>query len=332
MTRTLLQSVAILAIAFFAGQSCRLSAQAAPAERGRGVQGEFSLRRALPLNSPGAAHQTATAGSDLDAVALGLARKKSYHFRSVDFPGSQYSLIFDFNDGTAVGQFAYPATNVAFYFRGTSYHPLYIQGGFTSQCNGINASGQMVGTYEDKGARIHGFLYNGKSVVNVDFPNSNYTEAWDINKAGVIVGDYFDANNQRHGFLDKKGVFTTIDFPGAMATVAIGINSLGDVVGYYYDSGGTPHGFLLSKNVYSSIDYPKTKFSWTYGINDVGSIAGTFSDDGDTNHGFVRIGGVFYQADVAGAGSTVLFRINNEGNVAGYVVDILGEHHGIIGD
>ena len=333
MTRTLLQSVAILAIAFFAGQSRHLLAQAAPAERGRGIQGEFGVRRALglPLNLPGAAQQTASEGSGMDAVALGLAMTKSYHFRSVDFPGSQYSLVLDFNDRTAVGQFAYPLVNAAFYFRGTSYHPINILGGVTSECNGINASGQMVGTYEDKVDRIHGFLYDGKNVVNVDFPNSDYTEAWDINKAGVIVGDYYDANSQRHGFLDKKGVFTTIDFPGGSFTAAIGINSSGDVVGFYYDLGGNPHGFLLSKKVYTSIDYPNTKFSWTYGINDAGSIAGTFSDDGSTNHGFVRISGVFYQADVPGAGSTVLIRINNDGNVAGYVVDIQGEHHGIIG-
>jgi len=332
MTRTPLQSVAILAMAFFAGQSCRLLAQAAPVERG--MQREFGLRRVLgpPLDSVGAAHETAPAASDQDAVGLGLAKKGSYHFRSVDYPGSQYSLVLDFNDGTAVGQFAYPDTNVAFYFRGTSYHLLNIKGGVSSECNGINASGQMVGSYKDKPGRIHGFLSDGKSVVTIDFPNTTYTEAWDINKAGVIVGDYFDANNQQHGFLDKKGVFTTIDFPDAMATAATGINSSGEVVGYYYNSNGDPHGFLLSKKVYTSIDYPNATFSWTYGINDAGSIAGTFSDDGATNHGFVRIGGIFNQADVTGAGSTVLVRINNDGNVAGYVVDILGENHGIIGD
>src|SRR5277367_50118 len=301
MTRTPLQSVAILAIAFFAGQSRLLLAQAAPAERGRGIQGEFGLRRAvgLPLKSLGLAHQTATAGSGPDAVALGPAKKKAYHFRAVDFPGAEYSFVFGFNDATAVGEFFFPEVSLAFYFRGMSYHLLDIPGGVVSECNGINASGQMVGTYEDKPGRIHGFLYNGKSVVTLDFPNSNHTEAWDINNAGVIVGDYFDANNQRHGFLDKKGAFTTIDFPGALLTVAMGINSSGDVVGYYWDSSGNPHGFLLSKKAYTSIDYPKTKFSWTYGINDAGSIAGTFSDDGDTNHGYVRIGGVFYEADVA---------------------------------
>ena len=111
MTRTLLQSVAILAIAFFAGQSCLLSAQAAPAERGRGIQGEFGLRRSLglPLNSLGAAQQMATAGSDLDAVALGLAMKKSYHFRSVDFPGSQYSLDSRFQRRDCGGPVRLPA-------------------------------------------------------------------------------------------------------------------------------------------------------------------------------------------------------------------------------
>ena len=337
MTRTLLQSVAILAITFFAGQSCPLlaqGAQAAPAERGRGIQGEFGLRRALglPLNSIGATHQTATTGSGLDAVGLGLAPTKSYHFRSVDYPGAQSSFVFDFNDGTAVGQFFFPsAGGRAFYFRDASYHVLNIKGGVGGECYGINASGQIVGAYEDKPGRIHGFLYNGKSVVTIDPPNSNYTEAWDINKSGVIVGDYFDANNQRHGFLDKKGVFTTLDFPGASLTVATGINSPGDVVGYYYDENGNPHGFLLSKKVYTSIDYSSTSYTWTYGINDAGSIAGVFTSFEAPVHGFVRIGGVFYQVDVAGAEGTELLRINNDGDVAGFTIDIQGEVHGIIG-
>jgi uncharacterized membrane protein len=334
MTRTLLQAIAILAIAFFAGPSRHLSAQAVPAERGRRIQGEFSVRRALglPSYSLSAAHHTVSAGSDMDAVALGLAQKGSYHFRSIDFPGSQYSLVLDFNDETAVGQFSYPAASLAFYFRGTSYHVLNIKGGVSSTCNGINASGQMVGAYEDKVNHIHGFLYNGKSVVTVDFPNSNFTEAWDINKTGVIVGDFYDANSDRHGFLDKKGVFTTIDFPGAAATAAVGINSGGDVVGFYYGSDDIPHGFLLSKKVYSPIDFPKADYTFAYGINDAGSIAGSFSDGGgDTIHGFVRIGGIFYQEDVAGAVGTSLFRINNDGNVAGYVVDVQHETHGIIG-
>ena len=82
-------------------------------------------------------------------------------------------------------------------------------GGFLTQANGINSSGEIVGFF--RVAVIPG-------VVNID-----------------------------QGFLlDKKGAFTTISVPGAVHTEAHGINALGKIVGAYNDANGI-HGFLATR-------------------------------------------------------------------------------------
>jgi len=347
MTRTLLQSAAILAMAFFAGQSCRLLAQAAPVERG--MQREFGLRRVLgpPLDSVGAAHETApaasdqdapflpatlpavprqTTGSQPDAVALGSAPKKVYKFRSIDYPGSDFSEATDFDDGTVVGSMG----SQGFYFRGNSYHALQFSFAQFTVLNGINASGQMVGNYTDQSRVEHGFLYDGTNFTTIDPSGSTGAEANDINDAGHIVGDYLDAENVLHGFLYNGRQFTNVDFPGAIGTLAYGINTKGEIVGIYYDSAGA-HGFLLNKKVYSSIDYPGASSTYGYGINDAGATAGEFQDAGGLVHGFTHSGSAFNQVDVPGARLTTLYRIKNDGSVVGAVIDTLKEPHGVIG-
>ena len=74
---------------------------------------------------------------------------------------------------------------------------------------GINARGDMVGTYCSTGSG-----------------------ACSIAPTGV------------HGFLLTNGEMTSIDVPGSVATAAAGINSRGDIVGIYFDAGGGAHGFL----------------------------------------------------------------------------------------
>ncbi len=331
MTGKLLHSLLILGMTFLCGQH-RLLAQSTAdgshAKRALHGIGHFPV---VPGHSHAAALQTA--GRPPDASALGLAKKKVYQFRSVDFPGANGSNAIDFNDGTAVGWFEYPNTGVtAFYFRGTSYQSLNIPGATRSYIVGINASGHMVGAYTDAADRYHGFTFDGNTVVTVDAPNSTDTELDDINDAGSIVGSYYDLNGVQHSVLDKDGTFTTFDFPGASSSGANGINSSGEIVGYYVDSGGAEHGYLLSNGTYSTIDFPLADdFTDAFGINDAGEIAGGYIDANSQFHGFTYSLGTFTQVDVVGAQDTFLHRIKNNGNVVGYVYDGLDEIHGVIG-
>jgi hypothetical protein len=86
--------------------------------------------------------------------------------------------------------------------------PFSDPGGFLTQANAINNSGEIVGFF--RFAIIPG--------INVD-----------------------------QGFLrDTKGTFTTVSFPGAFHTQALGINASGKIVGWYNDSNGV-HGFLATR-------------------------------------------------------------------------------------
>jgi len=68
--------------------------------------------------------------------------------------------------------------------------------------SGINAAGQIVGSYMDASG-FHAFLYSGGSYTTFDDPlaTGHHTEATGINDAGQIVGNYFTADGAAHGFL-----------------------------------------------------------------------------------------------------------------------------------
>src|SRR5262249_2032632 len=75
---------------------------------------------------------------------------------------------------------------------------------------GINASGQIVGSYYDAAYLHHGFLYDQGGYTTLDVPGSYYTLASGINASGQTVGYYF-AGTKSYGFLlDLDGCYTTL--------------------------------------------------------------------------------------------------------------------------
>jgi uncharacterized membrane protein len=280
---------------------------------------------------PDAAQQTGETYAD--PVEMGLAKKKTYQFRTVDFPAAVSSILNDYNDGIAAGSYEfYQLGQQAFYFKGMVNTALNVPGVSATAIEGINGSGQMVGQYFDSNNLSHGFLFTGKIVTQIDVPGAKgWTEASDISDSGVIVGNFLDRKGHQHGFEDKNGTFTGIDYPGAQSTFAIGINGSGEIVGIYTDSSVQTHGFLLKHGTYSSIDFPLATDTRSFGINDAGEIAGTFHFQDDVSHGFTYSNEVFTQVDVNQAVGTVLLRVKNNGNVVGWAQDGLHLRHGVIG-
>ena len=69
-----------------------------------------------------------------------------------------------------------------------------------TQAMGINATGQIVGSYSNVGGD-HGFLYSSGTYTILDDPLANQgTTASDVNAAGLIVGSY-TVNSNGHGFI-----------------------------------------------------------------------------------------------------------------------------------
>lgn len=150
-------------------------------------------------------------------------------------------------------------------------------GASSTEAEGINDSGQIVGTYSE----LHsggGFLYSGGEFSSIQYPGAISTEALDINNSGEIVGIYSLTGGVTQGFLDDNGVFTSIEYPGAYQTFALGMNDSGQVVGYYDDISGGYHGFLYDGGVFTTIDVPVGSgwgaLTTPYDIEDSGQIVG----------------------------------------------------------
>jgi hypothetical protein len=168
------------------------------------------------------------------------------------------------------------------------------QEGVSTAAFGINASGQIVGSYDN--GQAHGFLLDvDGSYTTLDPPGSTYTEAWGINNSGQIVGYYTDAGGRAHGLLlDVDGSYTTIDVPGSTFTRATGINNYGQIVGF-----DGIHGFLLDVDgSFTTLDVPGAGGTSAVGINNLGQIVGWYNDARGA-HGFLLdVDGSFTTLDV----------------------------------
>src|SRR5262245_1998383 len=120
--------------------------------------------------------------------------------------------------------------------------PSAVNGTFAT---GVNAAGQVVGSYTDASGISHGFVYAGGGYANFDDPdagNSGDTLPDGINNLGQIVG-WFSNFPQEIAFLKIGDSYPFIVNPNNVndVTLAHGINSQGEVVGEYTDAAGT-HG------------------------------------------------------------------------------------------
>jgi hypothetical protein len=133
-------------------------------------------------------------------------------YTAVDFPGALRSVAADINErGDIVGEYVdtgggrhmYLLSNGVFStidFPGaTATSPLGAGGG------GINAIGDIVGSYQGPDGKIRGFFRGASGgFTTIDFPDTMSTAARDINAQGDIVGFYRDLSGRDHGFLLRR--------------------------------------------------------------------------------------------------------------------------------
>ncbi len=199
---------------------------------------------------------------------------------------------------------------------------------------GVNASGEMTGTYSNSVDNLHGFVRaaNG-TFTSFDAPNAGSSQlgegfegtlGFGIDSAGDAVGTYADNKFVFHGFLREAAspnTFTVLDDPNACTnlygcgTVAMAINDAGQIAGFYTTgvSSITPlrHGFLYDNGSFTTIDAPDAGDGASSGpregtvvlaINASGEVTGVYIDSSGNDHGFVRsAGGTVTGFDVSGA-------------------------------
>lgn len=174
--------------------------------------------------------------------------------------------------------------------------------------NGINANGQVVGTYvvntylccKDDGssyyaAIAHGFVFSGGTYKALDVPNATDTYGSSINASGQVAGYYTDGTGINHGYVYSGGAFHTFDVPGSIYAPAhnfpfpdpnLQINDSGQVSGTFTDATGNNHGFVYSNGVVTTINIPNATATVVNDINAKGQLAGYYTDSTRT-HGFI---------------------------------------------
>jgi uncharacterized membrane protein len=174
-----------------------------------------------------------------------------------------------------------------------------------TEAHGINARGDIVGTYTDADDIRHGFLLHKGEFTTIDVPGAAVTwAARGINARGDIVGNFDDAGGTAiHGYLLSNGQFTQIDYPGASGTVVENINNADDITGTWFDRLGNLSGFIRRDGKFHNVSIPGGFFEAVRAAQDNGRVlVGTYSDDGGVRyHGFIRRKpGEFEQIDYPG--------------------------------
>jgi len=227
-------------------------------------------------------------GLSLILVAPGLLGQLSL-YEPIQVPGGYPSGVNA--SGTMVGS---TQSGLGFVLEGSAIGTFSFPGATSTNANGINNAGEIVGSAQLNGASV-GFYLIGGTYTQVVFPGSADTYAYGVNNSGQIVGEYVLPNSTTNGFLFTNGTFTTIDvnIGNAVATTAYGINDAGDIVGNYTDQVDVIHGFYFAKGAFTPVDYPGAGGTTVFGINNHGQMVGYYAG----GHGFLLDSGLFSTID-----------------------------------
>ncbi len=211
---------------------------------------------------------------------------------------------------------------------------------------GINALGEIVGSYIDGSGNEYGFLYNNGTWTTLDDPSegggADGTFAYGVygvGNSGEIVGYYLDGSGDPHGFSYSNGTWTTLNDPsaggGADGTYAFGVNASGEIVGAYEDSSNIYHGFLYNGGTWTTLNDPLgVDGTFAYGINAAGEAVGFYYDSSGDPHGFLYNAGTWTTLNDpsagGGANGTIATGINDSGQIVGYYLDGSGVEHAFL--
>lgn len=129
--------------------------------------------------------------------------------------------------------------------RAFSFKTIDVPGAAATSPVGINARGDIVGSYTDGTGRAHGFLLHDGEFTTIDFRDAAGTvvagtRAAGIGPSGEIVGTYKVAGEpavNSHGYLlTTQGEFVAVNYPGHTNTTVQRILPDGTILGCRHDN------------------------------------------------------------------------------------------------
>ena len=209
--------------------------------------------------------------------------------------------------------------------------PLEYPGAVSTNAQGINARGDVVGIYTDTAGLQHGFLRRRGEFATIDYPKARITAARGIGPNGEIVGTYQrvgESGVAAHGFLlTTQGKFLSMDFPGHTNTIPQRLLADGTVLGCYHDADlmGSMHGMTISRDGVAEL--PEGMSMHNGATPDGKLIVGLYTDMMDgRNKGYLYEGGTLTPLEVPDSTSTAAWDINPAGVVVGVFNDAAGAH------
>lgn len=186
--------------------------------------------------------------------------------------------------------------------------------------SGINAGGDIVGSYSDANG-THGFLLRRGVFTPIDYPGAVLTEARGISPDGEIVGTYRMPGEfgwSYHGFLlTKAGEFVPLDYPGKANTMPQRILPDGTVLGCHHgERFAGMAGVIMGRSGYSETDATMSMHNGA--TPDLRRIAGLYTNMMERRtEGYVIDDGVFKPLLVPGSNRTRAWDVSPQGEVVG---------------
>jgi probable HAF family extracellular repeat protein len=193
--------------------------------------------------------------------------------------------------------------------------------GVQGTVGGVNASGVVVGSYND-GAFTRAFSYREgvmKDLGNLGTNASTASSANAINDHGQIVG-----NSNGHAFLYEGGTMRDLGTLGGNSSIAKGLNDVGEIVGMASDANGAPTPFAYTGAMHA---LPAPTYSAAIAVNNRGQVIGS----GEGIYGYLVDGGTVTRLDTIPAVAAKGWRhleptgINERGWIAGTAMTPAGD-------
>lgn len=206
-----------------------------------------------------------------------------------------------------------------------------VPGSINTEAWGINASGDVVGIYQDTAGAVHGFRFRAGEFTSIDYsadpagPSVVRTQVGGINPQGDMVGAYKLAGESAmswHAFLrTRHGEYVNLDVPGWPGTLATGILPDGTIVGCVHSTNMTTtmRAFVRDPaGTVSVLPYPGTM---AYGAPpDQRFLVGRYVDattPPNQHYGFELDAGGIHYFRVPGSSFTQAWGANARGEIAG---------------
>jgi uncharacterized membrane protein len=222
------------------------------------------------------------------------------------------------------------------------FETIDVPGALSTSASGINAGGDIVGSYADSKG-IHGFIRSGGTFTTIDFPTEDpanpvkSTDVRGIGPGGDVVGTYTLIHEPTtvpaHGYLlTRGGVFYALDHPDHINTIAQRILPDGTILGCYHDKDtmGSMHGMITSRNGIGEFDMGMSMHN---GATPDGKLLAGLWSDGTKGHGYLLEGDDFKSFDVPGGSlSTAAWDMNTRREVVGVFTDANRKVRGFLVD